>query len=102
MRRDENYRRNAFRTSCTQHTKAIHLRHLNVEEQQIGCKLFKSDQCVSPVSALTDDFHVLVRRKQLADTAPGQWFIVGNQEANLVHLTVSNMPRSFSDALMIR
>jgi hypothetical protein len=61
-----------------QHVKAVQLRHLNVEEDQIRLLLRDRFHRLETVAALCDDVDVRVRCEQLAQQHPRQRFIVNN------------------------
>src|SRR5207248_1493061 len=68
-----------------QHPEPVDLRHLDVEKDQVRRERAKGPQRLPAVAAFANDNHVGVRRQQLANAAPSQWLIVGDDGPNVRH-----------------
>ena len=65
-----------------QHIEAVQLRHLHVQENQVGFVSADGGERVAPVGALAKDFDVRLLVQQLSDPFPRQRFVVHNQRSD--------------------
>src|SRR6185312_9603946 len=64
---------------------AIQLRHLDVEKQQIRFELAYSAYCLSAIARFGHHLDVAMRSQQLPDAAAGEWLVIDDDGANLIH-----------------
>ena len=84
--RDKNHDWQRTRPQLFDHAKAIHSRHLNIEEEQIGLMLAHRGQSGGPIGAFANDYSILVGAKESSKSLPGQRFIINDQDAKFGHL----------------
>ncbi len=72
------------RANQLQHFKTVELRHLDIEEQQIGFELCGKFDCLEAVRAFGDDFNVCMGGNVLAKNLPCEVFVVHNHRANFL------------------
>src|SRR5215469_760563 len=66
-----------------QHFKAVELRHLHVEEEQVGLQLRHHLHSVKAVATFADDLHLGMRLQHLAQNLPRQVLVLDNEGADL-------------------
>ena len=85
--RHENDRGHGLSIDLFQHTEAVQLRHLHVQENQIGFVPSDGGERISPVSAFAEDIDIRLLVEQLANPLSRQRFVVDNQRPNFsIHL----------------
>src|ERR1051325_4649642 len=72
----EDERRKLRRRQGAQNTESVHLRHLDVENHQIGPMLANSSDGFASTRALGGDGNVRLSREQVADAVASRRFVV--------------------------
>src|SRR5579872_5847340 len=78
----ENHHGHRLRSDGVQHAEAVQLRHLHVQKDKFGRRLFDSSNRPGAISALADDLYCGLVAKQLAQPVARQRLVVDNQRAN--------------------
>jgi hypothetical protein len=76
IRRQKYDCRHAFSRQCTQNLKTVHAWHLDVEEHNIGGSFQDSLNRGYPVSAFSNDLHILESTQPMNDASPRQRLVV--------------------------
>src|SRR5262245_10252730 len=85
VRRHENDCGQPLRGDGLQHFEAIEVRHLNVEEYEIGPFVDDRIDRFAPSAALPDDRDTITRFEERADTLAGERFVVDDEGARPRH-----------------
>src|SRR5689334_16469040 len=67
-----------------QRLKAVHLRHLHIEENQIGRQRANARYCLRAITAFFDEFDVRVAFEQDAEVTPRQRLIINNNGSDFL------------------
>ena len=79
-RRDEDDGWHAVGTDGAHYAETIELRHLDVEQHDIGCVTSDRGHGVPPVAALADHLDIRLIGQQLAQAPPSERLIVDDQQ----------------------
>src|SRR5207253_10444766 len=82
-----------------QHFEAIELRHLDVEEENVGIALRHLADGLESVGALGDDLEVFFRSEIFAKDIASERFVVDNQGPNHVGSSISTEKRPFASSV---
>ncbi len=75
VRRSENYQRPCIGDG-TRHFEAIHLRHLYIQEHNIGTRLLQRGEGIDSVFAFACNFAIGLKREQASNAAAGESFVI--------------------------
>jgi hypothetical protein len=65
---------------------AIHSRHLEIDENNIGAQLLEHRKPLLPIGGLTNDLHVRSGLQRKRNPIAQQWVIVNDQDVNWLSL----------------
>jgi hypothetical protein len=83
--RYEDDRRHAVGANRFDDLEPVHLRHLDVQEDEIGGQIVDGGERLLAVAGLRDDLHVRLRRQQAGDPLSGQRLVVRDYDLHLLH-----------------
>src|ERR1041384_744771 len=83
-RRHKDDRLNMLRTNMLEHVEAIHLRHLDVEKDEIRRQRVDGFHCLATIPALVQDLDLRIFLEQHTEIAPRQRLVVDNQCSDLL------------------
>jgi hypothetical protein len=78
--RDEDDERQVIRLERVEHGEAVNLRHLHVEQHEIGAQVLHRRDRLRAVRAFADDLYLRVARNHRANLVARQRFIVNDQK----------------------
>ena len=64
---------------------SVHLRHLNIHQDDSGLKVFSLGYCLQPVRRLSHDFNVGECLEDTPNTVPGDGAIIDYEHCDLLH-----------------
>ena len=83
---DEDDQRHALAADRFDHFEAVHLRHLNIEEDEIRLVIDDGGHGFFSVAALRDDLDIAFTGQQRGKSLPREWFIVHDQRPDFLHI----------------
>src|SRR6185369_786101 len=82
-RRDKDDCLNLLRSHVCKHVEPIHLRHLNVEKDQVRRKVLNRFNCLTAITTLFEYFDLRISLEQHTKIAPRERFVIDNQCSDL-------------------